>query len=354
MLPTPRCSIDRPTLDERARRADADAIRGRRRRVASCPGRVGSRPRNRRRRLIGDATAGDARPAGRVGDRAARAPRCGRWRWRWSSALALGFAAGFGGDLAAAIGRRRRRTSATGRPRRRRRARRSPPQRGRRSRAVQARGAAASAAAAPATRGGCRSPAPPPTRRQAPARAVDARRRAGARRRPRRTAGRPSTVGNLSRGAHRVRVTRDGYAADERRVTITAAQPAQSVTVALVRAARPPPATRGCRPRRRAAAQPPRRPRRARRRVASRRRERVPRRHGWSAPRRCRCPTCAAGEHALHLELRRLPPLVLVDPRRGDERNRVAASLDRWNGPSIEDRGQHQRPMPTTVQDSDE
>ena len=31
----------------------------------------------------------------------------------------------------------------------------------------------------------------------------------------------PVTVGNLARGGHSVRVTRDGYATDERQVTIT-------------------------------------------------------------------------------------------------------------------------------------
>jgi len=43
----------------------------------------------------------------------------------------------------------------------------------------------------------------------------------------------PVTVGNLSRGAHSVRVTREGYAVDERLVTITSAQRSHSVTVRL-------------------------------------------------------------------------------------------------------------------------
>jgi hypothetical protein len=43
----------------------------------------------------------------------------------------------------------------------------------------------------------------------------------------------PVTVGNLARGEHRVRVTRDGFATDERRVTITPAQRAHSITVRL-------------------------------------------------------------------------------------------------------------------------
>jgi hypothetical protein len=54
----------------------------------------------------------------------------------------------------------------------------------------------------------------------------------------------PLAVRELSPGAHRVRVVRDGYATEERRISITASRPAQSVTVPLspVRAAesRPP------------------------------------------------------------------------------------------------------------------
>jgi hypothetical protein len=44
----------------------------------------------------------------------------------------------------------------------------------------------------------------------------------------------PVTVNMLARGAHRVRVTQEGYVAGERQVTITAAQRAHSVTVQLV------------------------------------------------------------------------------------------------------------------------
>ena len=49
----------------------------------------------------------------------------------------------------------------------------------------------------------------------------------------------PVTVNALARGAHRVRVTRDGYETDERQVTITPAQRAHSITVRL-QAERPP------------------------------------------------------------------------------------------------------------------
>jgi hypothetical protein len=45
----------------------------------------------------------------------------------------------------------------------------------------------------------------------------------------------PAVVRDLARGGHRVRLTRDGYATEERRVTMTAAQPSQSITVALAR-----------------------------------------------------------------------------------------------------------------------
>jgi len=43
----------------------------------------------------------------------------------------------------------------------------------------------------------------------------------------------PVTVGNLSRGVHKVRVIRDGYVPDDRQVTVTSAQRAQSMTVRL-------------------------------------------------------------------------------------------------------------------------
>jgi hypothetical protein len=52
----------------------------------------------------------------------------------------------------------------------------------------------------------------------------------------------PATVRDLARGPHRVRVTRDGYASQERRVVISPSRPAQSVNVSLERARVPPPA----------------------------------------------------------------------------------------------------------------
>lgn len=43
----------------------------------------------------------------------------------------------------------------------------------------------------------------------------------------------PVVVRDLERGAHRVRVERDGYATGERRVVITTSRPAQSMTLEL-------------------------------------------------------------------------------------------------------------------------
>ena len=46
----------------------------------------------------------------------------------------------------------------------------------------------------------------------------------------------PATIRDLTRGTHRVRLVRDGYVAEERRVAITAAQSSPSMTVDLKRA----------------------------------------------------------------------------------------------------------------------
>jgi serine/threonine protein kinase len=47
----------------------------------------------------------------------------------------------------------------------------------------------------------------------------------------------PFAVRNLAQGGHTVRVVRDGYTSEERRVELTASQPSQSLTIALDRAA---------------------------------------------------------------------------------------------------------------------
>jgi hypothetical protein len=41
------------------------------------------------------------------------------------------------------------------------------------------------------------------------------------------------TLRDVPRGTHQLRITHDGYVADERRVTVTASRPAQSVLVEL-------------------------------------------------------------------------------------------------------------------------
>src|SRR5207249_1638321 len=54
----------------------------------------------------------------------------------------------------------------------------------------------------------------------------------------------PATVQDLARGSHRVRVVQDGYAPQERRVTVTRSQPSHSISVALTRARPEPPPTK--------------------------------------------------------------------------------------------------------------
>lgn len=49
----------------------------------------------------------------------------------------------------------------------------------------------------------------------------------------------PITVGELSPGAHRVRIVHDGFATEDRRVVITSARPAESLAVTLDRRAEP-------------------------------------------------------------------------------------------------------------------
>ena len=49
----------------------------------------------------------------------------------------------------------------------------------------------------------------------------------------------PLTVREVARGAHTVRVVREGYVAAQRRIIVSAARPAQSLTIALARPARP-------------------------------------------------------------------------------------------------------------------
>jgi serine/threonine protein kinase len=49
----------------------------------------------------------------------------------------------------------------------------------------------------------------------------------------------PATIRDLTRGTHRIRIVRDGYVAEERRIAITVAQPSQTMTVDLKRTGAP-------------------------------------------------------------------------------------------------------------------
>jgi hypothetical protein len=50
----------------------------------------------------------------------------------------------------------------------------------------------------------------------------------------------PGTIRELGEGEHRIRITRDGYTAAERRVTVSASKPSQSLSVPLAREPRKP------------------------------------------------------------------------------------------------------------------
>ena len=131
----------------------------------------------------------------------------------------------------------------------------------------------------------------------------------------------PLTVGKLSRGAHNVRVIRDGYVTDERQVTVTSAQRAHSMTVRLsperVAAAA-------------GAASRPAAPSAAPLTVESRPAGAAVFLDGrlvGTTP--LVVPDVAAGEHALHLDrdgYRRWSSVIRIVTT---EKNRVAASLDR-------------------------
>lgn len=135
----------------------------------------------------------------------------------------------------------------------------------------------------------------------------------------------PVTVGNLARGVHRVRVVREGYAADEQMLTITAGQRTHSVTVRLSpeRPPAPAPAPSSSAP----ASSPARtgvltvesRPPGARVFVDG----------ALVGTSPLVLPQVPAGDHAVHLELdgyKRWASAVRVVP---SESNRVTASMDR-------------------------
>jgi hypothetical protein len=148
----------------------------------------------------------------------------------------------------------------------------------------------------------------------------------------------PVTIRALARGAHTVRVARDGYVQDERRVTITSAQRAQAITVRL-RGERPPAAST---PDRTAAAMTP-----TNRATAGTTDTGALTGSGSlmveSRPAGAKVfidgklvgttplmlPAIPAGDHALHLDhdgYRRWSSAIRIVP---SQRNRVAASLDR-------------------------
>jgi serine/threonine-protein kinase len=129
----------------------------------------------------------------------------------------------------------------------------------------------------------------------------------------------PLTVPSVARGAHTVRVTRDGYAAQERRVNITAAQPAATLTLRLARAAAP---------------TPPRAAAAAGRQTASLLVESRPdgasvivdgKRVGTTP---ISIPSLAIGAHAVRLEMAGYRPWTASVRVVAGEKNRVAASLE--------------------------
>ena len=131
----------------------------------------------------------------------------------------------------------------------------------------------------------------------------------------------PVTVGALSRGAHVVRVTRQGYVAAERRVRISAAQPTQAIDVELVaarpvREAAPPPQAAG---RSSGSLMVESRPAGARVFVDGRLVGTTP----------LLLDAVVAGAHAVRLELEGFSPWTATAQVTGGERARVSGSLSR-------------------------
>jgi serine/threonine protein kinase len=135
----------------------------------------------------------------------------------------------------------------------------------------------------------------------------------------------PVTVGNLARGVHRVRVVRNGYAADEQQLTITPAQRTHSVTVRLsperppTPIGEPPPSPSASSLARTGVLTVESRPAGARVFVDG----------AFVGTTPLVLPDVAAGDHAVHLELdgyRRWASSVRVIP---SESNRITASMDR-------------------------
>jgi len=131
----------------------------------------------------------------------------------------------------------------------------------------------------------------------------------------------PVTVRDLARGAHQVHIARDGFVPSDRRVTIRASAPAQSVTVELlpIRASAPAPATPATLGRFSGALVVDSRPTGARVYIDGKAAGTTP----------LSMDDVAAGEHAIRLErdgyLRWTASVRVV----AGERNRVTASLER-------------------------
>jgi serine/threonine-protein kinase len=135
----------------------------------------------------------------------------------------------------------------------------------------------------------------------------------------------PLTIPNLARGAHTVRVMRDGYTSVDRRVSITTGEPTATLSLNLTRT--PAPATR-------AASPPPAA-------QANAAREQTPllvesrpsgatvfldgKRVGTTP---MSLPSVMAGSHAVRLELAGFRPWTASVRVVTGERNRVAASLE--------------------------
>jgi hypothetical protein len=130
----------------------------------------------------------------------------------------------------------------------------------------------------------------------------------------------PLTVPNLTRGTHTVRVVRDGFTTVERRVVITPAEPASTLTLSLARVsgATPRPAPAVSPARQTAAMLVESRPTGAAVFIDGKRVGTTP----------ISIPSVAVGSHAVRLEMSGYKPWSASVRVVAGERNRVAASLE--------------------------
>lgn len=129
----------------------------------------------------------------------------------------------------------------------------------------------------------------------------------------------PVTLRELARGTYAVRVSRDGYQPQERRVSITAARPSRSITIALTRERAAPPAAPAGTERSRAPLLVESRPPGARVFLDGKLVGTTP----------LSLADVRAGEHAVRLELEGYKPWTFAARIVAGEPNRVAASLER-------------------------